>query len=92
MKNKLHILNVLSWVFALSVFGIGILNLVLVHPVPALIYFLLSFIYFPFVNELVVKKYSFSIPVWLKLILAIAIIMFTLGVSDLGDMIDDWLM
>jgi hypothetical protein len=81
MNNNHNILNVLSWVFGLIVFGIGILNLVLAHPAPALMYFLLSCIYFPFVNHLLKKKYSFRIPAWIKLILGVVIIMFTFGVN-----------
>ncbi|MCD6018216.1 MAG: hypothetical protein K0S53_1337 [Bacteroidetes bacterium] len=90
MKNKLHILNVLGWVFGLSVFVVGVLNLILVHPIPALIYVVLSFIYFPPTGKLIRKKYDLLIPSWMKIILAIVIVMFTLGVSDLGDIIDHW--
>ena len=34
------------------------------------------------------ERLGFSIPLVVKIILSIIIIMFTLGVSDLGDMID----
>jgi len=78
----------MSWIFGTIVFVIGVLNLFLVHPVPAVIYFLLSFLYFPPANALLKKSVGWQIPSIAKIILGIVIIMFTLGVSDLGDMID----
>jgi hypothetical protein len=66
------------------------LNIFLVHPVPGIAYLFLSFIYFPPANAFTSNKLGFSIPVVIKIVLGIIIIMFTLGVSDLGDMIDKW--
>jgi len=43
---------------------------------------------FPPANAILKKKFGFSIPILLKIILHIVIIMFTLGVIDLGDVID----
>lgn len=77
-----------GWIFGLIVFVIGVLNMILVHPVPALIYLLLSFIYFPPANTMFRKKFGFTIPPLLKIMLGVFIIWFTLGISDLGDMID----
>jgi len=62
----------------------------LVHLVPGIIYLLLSFIYFPPANALLKERTGFSIPLIVKIGLGIVIIMFTLGVSDLGDIFDDW--
>ena len=90
MQGKMITLSIISWIFGLVVFAIGVLNLFLVHPVPGVIYFFLSCIYFPPVNAFLRKKFGFTIPVPVKIILGIVIIMFTLGVSDLGDMIDKW--
>jgi hypothetical protein len=59
-----------------------------VHPVPGLIYLVLSIIYLPPAYSLFQTKLGLSIPNLIKIILAIVIFMFTLGVSDLGDMID----
>lgn len=87
-NNRYNAGNILNWVFGIIVFAIGLANLLLVHPAPGIIFLLLSLIYFPFINNVLRKKYNFSIPFPVKLLLAIAIIMFTLGVSDLGDIID----
>jgi hypothetical protein len=90
MNNKSNVLNIISWIFGIAIFAIGVLNVFLVHPVPGVIYLLLSFVYFPPANAILKKRFGFSIPLVVKIILGIVIIMFTLGVSDLGDMIDKW--
>lgn len=77
-----------SWILGSLILTIGISNLVLVHPVPGLTIVFLSLLFFPPVNNLG-KKLGFSFPFGTKLILAFIIIWFTLGVSDLGDIIDD---
>jgi hypothetical protein len=81
-------LNCISWFFGLVVLAIGILNLLLVHPVPGAVFIMLSLFYFPPVNAILKQEVGFSIPAVVKIILGIVIIWFTLGVSDLGDMID----
>ena len=80
--------NLISWIFGITVLTIGILNTVLVHIVPGVVYLLMSLLYFPSVNAFVKQKTGISIPWILKIVLGIVIVMFTLGVSDLGDMID----
>lgn len=79
---------IISWIFALLVLTIGILNVFLVHPVPGIVYLLLSLVYFPPANALLWEKAGLSIPIAVKIILGVIIIWFTLGISDLGDMID----
>jgi len=88
MENNIHTGVVVGWLFGILVFTIGVLNLFLVHAVPGLAYLLLSLIYVPPVNNWLVRKVGFSIPLVVKIILGIIIIWFTLGVSDLGDMMD----
>ncbi len=88
MEIKLFIVKSISWIVGAVVFSIGLLNVLLVHPVPGIVYFLLSFVYLPPVNDLLKKRYGFSVPPAVKIILGVVIIWFTLGVSDLGDMID----
>ncbi|MES2543814.1 MAG: hypothetical protein V4548_02935 [Bacteroidota bacterium] len=85
MKNNLTSI-IISWSFGLLIFAIGILNIVLVDYRPGLIYIFLSLIYFPPINEILVEKMGLRIPKFLKIILGIIIIWFTLGISDLGDM------
>jgi hypothetical protein len=80
--------NISTWVLGLIVFVIGVANLFLVHPVPGLVAIGLSVLYLPTVNSFLLKKFGFQIPAWVKIVLAVFVIWFTLGVSDLGDMID----
>jgi hypothetical protein len=88
MNNNSNVLKIIGWLFGIIVLTIGVLNLFLVHPVPAVVYFFLSFVYFPPANAVLRKSFGFPIPLAVKIVLGIFIIMFTLGVSDLGDMID----
>ena len=70
-------------------FLIGVLNLFLVHPVPGIAFLLLSFMYYPPTDTLLRAYFGCSTPPLVKTILGLVAIWFTLGVSDLGDMIDD---
>lgn len=88
IQEKLSIQNIISWIFGLAVFSIGMLNLVLIHPVPGIIGLLLSLLFFPPVNLLLKKNFGFTIPFAVKVVLALFIFWFTLGISDLGDLID----
>ena len=88
INNRPNVWSISGWIFGIVFLTVGILNMFLVHLVPGVGYLLLSFIYFPPSNAYIRKKFEFAIPVVVKIILAIFIIMFTLGVSDLGDMID----
>jgi hypothetical protein len=77
-----------TWLFGLLLLAIGVANLVLVHPVPAVGYGVVSLIYLPPASAVLKERFGVSIPVVVKLALAIVVVMFTLGVSDLGDMLD----
>ena len=88
MELKITTAGLVSWIFGIIVFTIGVLYMFLVHPVPGTVFLLLSFVYFPSANELFRNIFGFTIPLVFKIILGIIIIWFTLGVSDLGDMID----
>lgn len=88
IENHPFIEKTAGWIFGLAIFVAAIFNLVLVHPVPAIAYLLLSLLYLPPATEWLKKLTGLSIPLLLKLIIAVFIILFTFGVSDLGDMID----
>jgi hypothetical protein len=80
--------NLFGWLFAALLLTIGIGNLIFIHPVPAAAYALVSLIYMAPIESATAKKFGFTIPRAAKVILGITIIWFTLGVSDLGNMID----
>ena len=80
--------NLAGWLFGAVVLALGVANLLLVHPVPAAAYALVSLVYFPPVGAWLKARFGVSIHPLARLALAVVIVMFTLGVSDLGDMID----
>ena len=86
MKNSFSITGIVSWMLGLIIFTLGILNLVLIHPVPGLVYILLSLLFFPPVEDLLRLKLGFSVPFPVLLVLAFLIFWFTLGVGDLAEM------
>lgn len=88
MKEVVATPYIAGWLFGIIVFTIGILNLILVHPVPGVVFILLSLVYLPPVTDILRKRKGFSIHPALKITLGVVIIWFTLGISDLGDMID----
>lgn len=88
MQKTQRISDAISWILAVLVVTIGLLNLVLIHPVPGMIGLLLSLVFFPPANKLLLKRVGFTIPFTVKMILAVAVFCFTLGISDLGDLID----
>ena len=74
IKENLREGNVMSWIFSIAVFATGVLNVFLVHPVPGIIYLLLSFVYFPPANDKLKERFGSSIPLVVKIILGIVII------------------
>ena len=87
-KPEVRARSIPAWLFGVLVLGIATANLLLVHPVPALAYAVVSLVYLPPVGAFVRRRFRVSIPAWLQVGLGIALVMFTLGVSDLGDMVD----
>ncbi len=88
MSEKNNRSSIFILILGAVLFVIGVLNLILVHPVPGGVFILVSLIYLPQVNIFLKSRFGFSIPPAVKIIIAIFLIWFTLGVSDLGDMID----
>ncbi|MCX2741052.1 hypothetical protein [Pontibacter anaerobius] len=88
MKSQFLPSQIVSWIFGTAVFAIGILNLFLVHAVPGTVFLMLSLLYAPQTNVFLLNRFGFTVPPVAKVMLGIAVIWFTLGVSDLGDMID----
>lgn len=80
--------TITRWIPGLAIATLGILYFVLVHPIPGIVCLLLSFVFFPPANDLFRRKLGMKIPLPVQVLLFIIIFWFTLGVSDLGDMID----
>ncbi len=88
MTITLKWLDWVSWVFALLLILAGIMNMIYVHMGLGLIYLFISLLYTPTVYQNYLPKVHPALHWSFKLILAVVLVMFTLGVSDLGDMID----
>ncbi|RDC64152.1 hypothetical protein [Adhaeribacter pallidiroseus] len=88
VNKSLGLWRTSAWVFGLAVLTVGLLNLFLVHPVPGTAYLLLALVYLPPANAYFAKRFNFSIPLVVKIMLGLLLFLFTLGVSDLGDIMD----
>lgn len=84
-------LNIISWIFGIIAFGIGVVNTFWRNdPGFGIFIILLSFIYFLPVNAILRKMTGFSIPGMrkVKILLGIFIIWAAMGVGELFDKID----
>ena len=89
MNTKSSIVNLISWLFGIAVFTVGIINIFWGNDLPFGIFItLLSFVYFPPFETFVKQKTGLLIHPILKIILAIFIIWSTLGVGQLFAKID----
>lgn len=91
MSDKLNVWNVISWVFGVVAFAIGVVNTFWGNDsVFGIFIILLSFTYFLPVNVIFRKITGFTIPGIgiIKIILGVFIIWAALGVGELFDKID----
>jgi len=83
------ILDVISWVFGVVVFAIGIVNSFWGNdPFFGVFIILLSFIYYPPVTVLLKKLTGFNIPRFIKIVVGVFILWAALGVGELFDKIE----
>jgi hypothetical protein len=91
MNNYSVVLNIISWIFGIVFFAIGVVNTFWGNdPGFGVFILLLSFVYFLPVNEILKKMTNFSIPRMgiVKILLGIFILWASLGVGELFDKID----
>ena len=91
MNNKSIVVNVISWIFGIAFFAIGVVNTFWGNdPGFGVFVLLLSFVYFVPVNDILKKVTRFSIPRMgiAKILLGIFILWASLGVGELFDKID----
>lgn len=86
LNIKSNVWNIISWIFAIVFLVIGVLNMFLVHVVPGVFYLLLAFVYFPQVNTILKKKFGFSVPIVVRIMLGLVILWGTLAVGDIAEM------
>ena len=91
MNNKSIVLDIISWLFGIVFFAIGVVNTFWGNdPRFGVFILLLSFVYFLPVNAILRKMTSFSIPGMgiVKIVLGIFILWASLGVGELFDKIE----
>jgi len=89
MNNQSNVLNGICWLFGVTVFTIGIINVFWGNdPGFGIFLLILSFVYFPPVNLWLKKSTGFAIPAIAKLLLGIFIIWASLGVGELFSKIE----
>lgn len=91
MDNKSNVLNVMSWIFGIVVFAIGVVNTFWGNDSGFGVFIvLLSFVYFLPGNDILKKTTGFSISKMgiLKILLGVFILWASLGVGELFDKID----
>ncbi len=91
MNNKSNVGNIISWLFGIVFFAIGVVNTFWEDdPGFGVFILLLSFVYFLPVNAILKKMTGFSIPRMgiVKILLGIFILWASLGVGELFDKID----
>ena len=89
MDLKSNVWNIISCLFALVVFAIGVVNVFWGNdPGFGVFLVLLSFVYFPPLNTIFKEKTGFSIPAIVKFLLGFFILWASLGVGELFDKID----
>lgn len=76
-----------GWFFSIIFFVIGVMNIVLVHPVPGLGYILIAAFYFPPTGEWIKRKFSFALPLVAQIIIGLVILWGTLAVGDLAEIL-----
>ena len=82
MINKSRVRIIVSWIMALILFTVGVLNLVLVHPVPGWFHIVLGVIYLPRTNVLLKKWFGFTIPFAVKIIIFLFFMWYSLAVGE----------
>ncbi len=91
MNNKSNVLNIISWLFGIAVFAIGVVNALSGNdPFFGVFIILLSFVYFLRVNAILKKMTGFSFPTMgiVKILLGIFILWASFGVGELFDKIE----
>ena len=77
--------TVASYAFAMVLVAIGIGNLIYVHPVPGIAFLLFAMVYVPPVSPWLEEKLGTRTASIAKFIFGFALLWFTLGISDLGE-------
>lgn len=65
----------------------GVLNILLVHPVPGVFYFILTLLYIPQTNKVLKRRLGFSISPLAMVTFGLIVLWGTLAVGDLAEIL-----
>ncbi len=85
MNTSFSVSNIFSWVLLLLFVVVGILNIIKVDTVTGSFYLVYSLIFCPPLDEVMHKRVGFSIPYFVKVILALFVIWGSLAAGDLAE-------
>ncbi len=89
MINKSLVLQIISWIFGIIAFAIGVINTFWGNDMYfGIMLVVLSLVYFPPLNVILKKSTGFTIPGILKILVGLFIIWSSLGVGELFDKIE----
>lgn len=86
MIRNFSISTLISWAFTLLFLTLGVMNLILVHPVPGIFYILFSCIFPPPIYAYMKNKTGIAVPLWIRILLGLILLWGTLAVGDLAEM------
>ena len=89
MNNNITPGKIISWIFSLIFFAIGVINVFYGNdPGYGIFIILLSFVFFPPVNTIIMEKTGFAVPAVLKIVLGLLILWTAVGVGELFNKVD----
>lgn len=89
MNKKSTFADLISWLFAVIVMAIAVVNIFWGNDAGFGVFLLLlSFVYMPPVTRMIKQRFGFSVPLIAKILLGVFIIWASLGVGELFDKID----
>jgi len=78
--------KLLNWFFGISVLIVGVLNMFYGNDADfGLFLILVSFFYFPPIQTLIKNRLGITIPVWVKIILAIVLVWVNLAIGAISE-------
>jgi hypothetical protein len=80
-------MNIFSYLVVLLFSILGLLNVLWVHPVPGLAYFIFAIAYLPWTTNLVKQKFGIAIPLAIKIIFVLVLLWGTLAITDLAEIL-----
>ena len=85
-KSDTAAFRLISRVFGVVFVALGLLNLLLVHPVPGVFYLLLTVLYFPAATSVLEQRLGLTIPFGIRITVGLVVLWGTLAVGDLAEM------